>query len=128
MPPTPAPPTPVPTPAPTPSICPTDAQVVSSGGNVECLWVSGTAGLMIPSSAQQYCDYIASGYFGYTYAESDGDFDCSPTARRSSNGGLVFCVWEDGAKGVQIPAGSSADCDSLAQGRIGFVLPSTEVL
>jgi len=134
VPPTPAPtpvpptPTPVPTPAPTPSICPTDAEMVSSSGAVECLWMSGAAGLVIPSSAQQYCGYISSGYFGYTYEVSEGDFGCSPTARKSSNGGLLFCVWEDGSKGVQIPAGSTADCDTLSQGRIGFVLPSIEVV
>lgn len=126
-PPTPPTPTPVP-PTPTPSTCPTDAQLVSSGGNMECLWTSGTAGLVIPSSARQYCDYIADGYFGYTFQSSEGDFGCSPTARKSSNGGTIFCVWEDGAKDVHIPAGSSADCDSLSDGRIGFLLPSIEMV
>lgn len=125
--PMPTPPTPVPTPVP-PSICPTDAQLVSTGGSQECLWMSGTAGLVIPSSAKEYCEYIANGYFGYTYQSSEGDFGCSPSARKSYNGGLVFCVWEDGAKGVTIPSGSSADCDSLAEGRIGFVLPSVEMI
>lgn len=121
--PTPSPPVPTPTPTPTTG-CPSDAQTIQKSGAVECLWMTGQGGLVIPTSAQQYCDYIASGYFGYTYASSEGDFACSPTARRSSNGGLTFCVWEDGSRGVKIPTGSSADCDSLSEGRIGFVYQS----
>jgi hypothetical protein len=119
----------MPTPVPTPTTdCPSDAQIVTSGGTVECLWTSGVAGLVIPTTAQQYCDYIGSGYFGYTYASSEGDFACSPSARKSSNGGVTFCVWEDGTQGVKIPASASADCDNLSKGRIGFVFPSAVVV
>merc|ERR1712166_1353833 len=123
--PSPVPPAPTPTPSPTPSgNCPADAQTVTKGGNVECLWTSGVGGLVIPSSAREYCDYISSGYLGYTWPSSDGDYSCSPSARKSSNGDTHFCVWEDGQIGVSIPSGSSADCDSLSQGSIGFVIPA----
>jgi len=123
--PSPVPPAPTPTPSPPPSgNCPTDAQTATKGSNVECLWTSGVGGLVIPSSASEYCDYISNGYFGYTWPSSDGDYSCSPSARKSSNGDTNFCVWRDGQIGVSIPSGSSADCDSLSQGRIGFVLPA----
>jgi len=127
--PTPSPtplPTPSPTPSPSPSSCPADAQVVSSGGSVECLWTSGTGGLVIPQSAREYCEYISDGYIGYTWSSSDGDHDCSPSARKSASGSTNFCVWEDGSLGVTIPAGSTADCGSLSSGKIGYVLPSVQ--
>lgn len=119
--PVPTPPAPSPTPA---GHCPSDAQTTTKAGAVECLWTSGVGGLIIPSSARQYCDYISDGYVGYTWPKSDGDHDCSPSARKSSNSDTNFCVWEDGALGVSIPSGATADCDSLSQGRIGFVLPT----
>jgi len=125
-PPSPAPsPVPVPIPAPTPvGKCPADAQTTSTGDAVECSWTSGVGGLTIPSSAREYCDYISTGYLGYTWPTSDGDYACSPSARKSTTGDTNFFVWEDGALGVSIPSGSSADCDSLPQGHIGFVLPA----
>jgi len=124
--PSPVPPSPVPpSPSPTPSgKCPSDAQTVSKQGSVECLWTSGTGGLTIPPSAREYCTYISSGYVGYTWPSTDGDYACSPSARKSANGDTNFCVWEDGSLGVSIPSGSVADCGSLSQGRIGFVLPA----
>jgi len=125
--PSPVPPSPTPTP-PTPPTppgnCPTDAESVSKGGSIECLWSSGTGGLTIPSSAREYCTYISSGYLGYTWPSTDGDYSCAPSARKSSNGDTNFCVWEDGNLGVSIPSGSLADCDSLSQGRIGFIQPA----
>jgi len=123
--PSPVPPAPAPSPPPSPSSsCPKDAREVEVGDRVECLWTSGIQELTIPPSAREYCDYISNGYFGYTWPSSDGDYSCATTARRSSNADTTFCVWEDGLAGVTIPQGSSADCDSLPEGRIGFVLPA----
>merc|ERR1712098_552355 len=127
--PTPSPqPTPSPTPSTTPSSCPADAQEVTSGGAVECLWTSGTGGLAIPPSAREYCDYISSGYVGYTWSSSAGDYNCAPSASKSTSGSTNFCVWEDGSLGVSIPAGSTADCGLLSSGRIGYVLPSVQFI
>jgi len=129
--PTPVPPSPVPpspAPSPSPASCPSDAQQVTVGGQVECLWTSGTGGLTIPSGAQEYCEYLSQGYLGYTWGASAGDFSCAPSARKSSNGGTNFCVWEDGSLGVSIPSGSTADCGSLSEGRIGWLLPSATLL
>jgi len=125
--PTPPQPTP-PTPSPSPSSCPADAQVVSSGGSVECMWTSGTGGLIIPQPAKEYCEYINDGYFGYTWSSSEGDHDCAPSARKSATGSTNFCVWEDGSLGVSIPSGSTADCGSLSSGKIGFVFPSAQLV
>jgi len=123
--PTPLPrPTPKPTPMPQPtSLCPVDADVTtSSDGRKECLWRNGVRGLEIPPSASQYCDYIADGYFGYFWSASEEDYDCAPSARKSSNDQTRFCVWTDGEHGLKIPPSSIADCDHLSEGRIGLVL------
>lgn len=129
--PTPAPipvPTPVPAPVPTPGPapipsknCPADAELVN--GN-ECLWKTGAHGLQIPGSAQAYCNYISSGSFGYTWDSATGDFNCAASARKSSSGQTQYCLWENGQRGLVIPDGSSADCDSLSEGCIGFVMPT----
>merc|ERR1712137_434392 len=127
--PTPAPvpsPLPVPTPSPSP-LCPLDAEyVLSDEGRGECLWTSGVRGLVISPSASEYCDYIADGYFGYFWPSKDGSFECAPSARRSSNDQNTFCVWSDG-DALKIPPGASADCSRLSSGRIGLVLPVTEL-
>merc|ERR1712063_134306 len=81
-------------------------------------------GLVI--SASEYCDYIADGYFGYFWPSKDGSFECAPSARRSSNDQNTFCVWSDG-DALKIPPGASADCSRLSSGRIGLVLPVTEL-
>jgi len=117
-------PSPFPSPSPSPSNCPPDAQQVTVGGQVECLWISGTGGLTIPSNARQYCGYVSRGYIGYTWDSLAGDHSCASSARKSSSGSTNFCVWEDGSLGVSIPSGSTADCGSLSQGRIGWRLPS----
>merc|ERR1712137_658936 len=83
--------------------------------------------LTIPSSAREYCDYLSQGYLGYTWESSAGDYSCAPSARKSSNGATNFCVWEDGSLEVSIPSGSAADCGSLSQGRIGWLLPGGTV-
>jgi len=127
VPPSPSPLPPSPVPSPTPSSCPQDAQQVTVGGQVECLWTSGSGGLTIPSTAREYCGYVSQGYLGYTWDSSAGDYSCSPSARKSASGSTNFCVWEDGSLGVSIPSGSTADCDSLSEGRIGWRLPSASV-
>lgn len=123
--PTPSPvPAPVPSPYPTPpsAACPADAELVNE---VECLWRSGARGLVIPPSALAYCDYLgSSGSLGYTWDLSAGDFDCAASARKASSAQTRYCLWENGERGVVIPDGSAADCDSLSEGRIGFVMPS----
>merc|ERR1712063_184151 len=124
----PMPPSPMPVPSPSPSSCPSDAQEMTVGGQVECLWTSGTGGVTIPSSAREYCDYLSQGYLGYMWESSAGDYSCAPSARKSSNGATNFCVWEDGSLGVSIPSGSAADCGSLSRGRIGWLLPAGTVL
>lgn len=128
--PSPAPtPPPTPTPTPTPSsVCPEDAKILSVEHGVECLWQNGEHGLQIPSAAHEYCDYIADGYFGYTWDSSAGDFQCAESARKSQSNGAFFCVWEDGKKGVSLPAGSKADCGDLQSGRIGVIVPSASAL
>jgi len=122
-------PVPEPTPAPLPpspspsSKCPVDADFVN---NNECMWCSGHHGLTIPPSAASYCDYIASsGSFGYSWDSSDSDYECAPSARKASSGSTKYCLWENGQRNLNIPYGSSADCGSLSQGRIGFIMPGT---
>jgi hypothetical protein len=125
--PTPTPPVPTPTPpapTPTPGACPDDATYQDD----ECLWVNGTLGLVMPPNPREYCEYIDQGYFGYTWDLSSGDFDCVPSARKSSNGNTGFCVWEDGSLGMVVPSGARADCDSVSAGRIGMILPGSQAL
>merc|ERR1711934_222271 len=101
----PTPPTPpTPTPSPPSGACPPDAQEITSDDSIECLWVDGV------------------GSFGYSW--SDGDYECAPSARKAGK----FCTWEDGEKGVTIPAGSSAECDKVSQGRIALKIPRTNIL
>merc|ERR1711920_175436 len=65
--PTPTPPVPSPSPSPF-AKCPSDADhIVAEDGRDECLWSSGAHGLTIPSSAKEYCGYVADGYFGYSW-------------------------------------------------------------
>merc|ERR1712004_207664 len=90
--PSPMPPSPMPVPSPSPSNCPPDAQQVTVGGQVECLWLSGTGGLTIPSNARQYCGYVSRGYIGYTWDSLAGDHSCASSARKSSSGSTNFCV------------------------------------
>lgn len=124
--PSPSPPSP-PSPSPSPTVCPSDADFVSSLGG-ECLWSNGSHGLQMPRSPSQYCDYFDQGYFGYTWDLSEGDHDCASSAQKSQTTITGFCVWQDGSGGVAFPPGSSADCDSLQQGRIGLRLSAREPL
>lgn len=122
------PPSPSPTPTPpSPSVCPSDSDFVPSLGG-ECLWSNGSHGLLMPRSPRQYCDYFDQGYFGYTWDLTEGDHDCAGSAQKSQTATTGFCVWQDGSSGVAFPPGSSADCDSLGQGRIGLRLSGSEPL
>lgn len=124
--PTPTPPVPSPVPSPSPfAKCPSDADhIVAEDGRDECLWSNGAHGLTIPSSAKEYCGYVADGYFGYSWETSEGDFDCAESATKGSNGVDTFCTWTDGEKGVVIDKGAEADCVHLSSGRIGLILPA----
>jgi len=126
----PTPPTPPTPPAPpTPSSdCPSDAEVVSTARGKECKWVNGTGGLVMPPRPSEYCDYIAQGYFGYLWDKAQGSYNCPTSAHNSASSDSYFCVWSDGDVGVKIPKGSVADCGRVAQGQIGFVLPSDGTL
>jgi len=120
-PPTPTPPPTPPSPPPTPpsGACPPDAQEITSDQGTECLWEDGVGSFVMPPDAQEYCEYLSDGYFGYSW--SNGDYDCAPSARKAGK----FCTWEDGQKGVTIPSGASAECDKVSQGRIGLLIPRT---
>lgn len=118
--PSPMPPSPSPSPTPS-SKCPADAELVDGH---ECVWQSGAHGLTIPASAMPYCDYISQGTLGYTWNSAAGDFSCAASARKTVSDRTNYCLWDDGHRGVSIPQGSSADCGSLSEGRIGFVMLS----
>ena len=57
---------------------------------------------MMPSQVSEYCDYIAQGYFGYTFDKTEGSTSVYPCpagaetgARLYSNGfgGLAYKIW-----------------------------------
>eukprot|EP01065_Artemidia_motanka_P023542 TRINITY_DN2817_c0_g1_i1.p1 TRINITY_DN2817_c0_g1~~TRINITY_DN2817_c0_g1_i1.p1 ORF type:complete len:787 (+),score=161.39 TRINITY_DN2817_c0_g1_i1:52-2361(+) len=125
--PTPAPPvTPVPaTPAPTtpptpapPGDCP--AQAVKNG--TSCMWVNGTNGVSMPPSdaIQPYCAYFATGYFGYLWSTSRGDYPCPTAGHSSESPDDHFCVFDNRKKGVNWPSSATADCTRLKEGVLGY--------
>lgn len=124
--PTPPVPTPVPTPVP-PRTCPDDAEVKALQSGYECLWQSGS-GFTLPPAAVAYCDYLSSGYLGYYWDISSGDYNCATSARKTTSDSSTFCLWQDGVNGFSVPTGAVADCDHLAQGIIGLIVPSIELV
>ena len=120
-------PPPPPPPPPRPAWqCPPDATSVNATGTASCLWHNNTNGMVMPppSVIGEYCDYVASGYMGYTFPASltVGEYPCAPSFASSSNGGTDwFCVIESGENGfTQFPAGVTAECGSLSTGMIGY--------
>lgn len=125
-------PEPVPTPTPVPSPvpagnCPSDAEVTLLQSGYECVWQSGS-GFTLPSTAVAYCDYLSSGYLGYYWDSSSGDYDCAASARKTTSDSSTFCLWQDGFNGFSVPTGAVADCDHMAQGIIGLVVPGIELV
>lgn len=121
-------PVPTPTPAPTPvppGNCPDDAQVKPLQSGYECLWQSGS-GFTLPPIAVAYCDYLSSGYLGYYWDNSSGDYDCAASARKTTSDSSTFCLWQDGVNGFSVPSGAVADCDHVTEGTIGLVVPQIE--
>lgn len=119
-------PSPVPTPVPTGS-CPDDAEVKTLQSGFECLWQSGS-GFTMPPEAVEYCDYLSSGYLGYYWDHSRGDYDCAASARKTMSGSSSYCLWQDGVNGFHVPSGAVADCNNLANGMIGLVVPGVELV
>lgn len=106
-----------------------DAEKVHTSLGEECRWTNGTKGVTMPPSPMEYCDYIASGYFGYLWPKAQGSFDCPATSVNSATDDSFFCVWTDGQKGVTIPKAAIADCGKVSKGEIGFVFsPAVEIL
>jgi len=136
------PPTPPPPPAPPgppgpPGKCPTDA--TPTNRPTGCMWINGTRSVTMPPGAVigEYCDYIADGYFGYTFPSTldpnePFKYPCPPSASRSQNlrkrsgsDALLsetFCIWESSEKGVTFPKQATANCTLLGQGYIGFAV------
>jgi hypothetical protein len=83
-------------------------------------------GLKIPPSAEEYCDYIDQGYFGYTWDKTTGGFDkfpCPSSAEEGNNGkgGTLFCTITNKKLNVTFPEGVKADCGELSQGYFGWI-------
>jgi hypothetical protein len=76
----------------------------------------------MPPKVGEYCDYFASGYFGYTFDKSEGnatEFPCPAAAEVGSNSnkpesGDWFCTINKQSSGGGFPKGAKADCSKLA--------------
>ena len=91
----------------------------------------------MPPIVHEYCEYIAQGYFGYTYnkaGDPGGGFDpstypCPKAAQRGSNSnsnssGQWFCTFNKQSTGGGLPKGVKADCAKLAtEGVFGYSWP-----
>ena len=116
------PPPPPPPPPPAPAWeCPKDAKSVNTSVEASCIWTNGTAGFLMPPVSQAYCTYISSGYFGYTFEKAKYSADTYPcplsaelgTNSKTNTTGEWFCTITSGSRGVTLPKGVTADCDTL---------------
>jgi serine/threonine protein kinase len=73
---------------------------------------------------ESYCQYFASGYFGYSWPQTIttglDQYPCPTSAESSSSPGTLFCTVQVGSSGVVFPAGAQADCASMGSGSFGF--------
>ena len=127
-PPTPTPPTPTPPPPHPGWECPADSTGLNTSAFASCMWVNGTAPTewMMPPVVMEYCNYISSGYFGYTFSSSFDPkvYACPPSATLGSNGGGdYFCTITSGSKGFVLPRGASAECKGVTSGTFGYHWP-----
>jgi hypothetical protein len=100
------------------AVCPAGATYRVDGAQHWCTWT----GWKVPPGVREYCEYISSGYFGYSWQMSEGGYDAfpCPTSAVQSQSNVYFCTFKDGKNGVTFPAGAAADCASLASGSIGY--------
>jgi hypothetical protein len=66
-----------------------------------------------PAWATPYCDYLQSGYIGYTWRI------CPPGGTLTTSSTGAFCIWEN----LSLPRNAGAYCEYLSQGYFGFEYP-----
>jgi hypothetical protein len=100
-------------------VCPAGSRYATNGANLAfCIF----DGLSLPpqssSSLGEYCDYLQSGYIGYSWTEvpANASYACPTGSWKSNNGyGADFCIFD-----VTPPSWAQPYCNYLAQGYIGY--------
>ena len=83
----------------------------------------------MPTKVEEYCNYFAQGYMGYTFDKAEGSptqYPCPAAAELGSNSqtnstGQWFCTLNKQSTGGTFPPNAKADCSDLAgKGVFGY--------